>query len=111
MIEQEKKPRNRSEQMIMNNFITMKRIVQHKNGDLTLEKLLEVHQLISSNTLDDPGDEGKLRSNDEVYAVNHSNSEIVHTPPKESELQVLIKDLCTFFDTNNENFIHPIVKG
>ncbi len=111
MIEQDKKPKNKSEKMILNNFITMKYIVQHKSEDLTPENLLYIHKLITNNTLEDLEDEGKFRENNDVHVVNHSNSEIVHTPPLESELEKLINDLCIFFNTDTEEFIHPIIKG
>jgi Fic family protein len=111
MIQQDKKPRNKSEQMILNNYITMKHIVQQKNEDISPEKILEIHQLISGNTLDDAKDEGKFRDNDEVYVINHINSEIVHTPPLKNEITALIKDLCDFFNKDTEDFIHPIIKG
>jgi len=111
MIQQEKKPKNKSEQMIMNNFITMKYIVQHQNEDISLENILYIHKLISYNTLDDIADEGRFRDNDDVHVVNHSNSEIVHTPPSKDELNALLKDLCDFFNKDNETFIHPIIKG
>lgn len=111
MIQQEKKPKNKSEQMILNNFITMKQIVQQKSEDLTAENLLYIHKLITSNTLDDIEDEGKFRENDDVHVVNHANSEIVHTPPLQADLKNLIDDLCIFFNTDTEEFIHPIIKG
>lgn len=111
MIQQEKKPKNKSEQMILNNFITMKYIVQHKSEDLTVDNLLYIHKLITSDTLDDIEDEGKFRENDNVHVVNHISSEIVHTPPLKSDLKKLIDDLCLFFNTDSEEFIHPIIKG
>ncbi len=111
MIQQEKKPKSRSEQMIMNNFITMKHIVQHKKEDITLEKILYIHKLISNNTLDDTEEEGRFRDNDDVHVVDHLNNEIVHTPPSKEELEILIKDLCVFFNNDSETFIHPIIKG
>ncbi|MFK7114499.1 Fic family protein [Flavobacterium oreochromis] len=111
MIQQEKKPKNKSEQMIMNNFIIMKHIVQHKNEDITPEKILYIHKLITNKTLEDSKDEGKFRDNDEVHVVNHVNSEIVHTPPLQEELNKLISDLCVFFNKDGQDFIHPIVKG
>ncbi|AZI66603.1 Fic family protein [Kaistella daneshvariae] len=111
MIQQEKTPKNKSEQMILNNFITMKYIVQQKNEDLTPDHLLYIHKLITANTLDDREDEGEFRENDEVHVVNHVNSEIVYTPPLQSDLKKLIDDLCLFFNTEGEEFIHPIIKG
>lgn len=111
MIQQEKKPKNKSEQMILNNFNTMKYIVQHKNEGLTVENLLYIHKLITNNTLDNPDDEGKFRDTDDVHVVNHTNSEIVYTPPPQSELEKLINDLCVFFNSEGEEFVHPIIKG
>ena len=111
MIQKEQKPKNKSEQMIMNNFITMKHIVQHKNEDITPEKILYIHKLMSNKTLDEIEDEGRFRDNNEVHVVNHINSEIVHTPPTNDELEKLINDLCFFFNNDSKDFIHPIIKG
>jgi len=111
MIQKEQKPKNKSEQMIMNNFITMKHIVQHKNEAITPENILYIHKLISNRTLNDNEDEGRFRDNDEVYVVDHTTSEVVHTPPPKNELGELIKDLCAFCNNDSANFIHPIVKG
>lgn len=111
MIQQEKKPKTKSEQMIMNNYITMKYIVQHKNEDISPEKLLYIHELISKGTLDEAEDEGRFRDNDDVHVVNHVNSEVVHTPPLKDELNVLVKDLCDFFNNDKGTFVHPIIKG
>lgn len=111
MIQKEQKPKNKSEQMIMNNFITMKHIVQHKNEDITPEKILYIHKLMSNKTLDEIEDEGRFRDNNEVHVVNHINSEIVQTPPTNDELEKLINDLCFFFNNDSKDFIHPIIKG
>lgn len=111
MIQKEQKPKNKSEQMIMNNFITMKHIIQHKNEDITPEKILYIHKLMSNKTLDEIEDEGSFRDNNEVHVVNHINSEIVHTPPTNDELEKLINELCFFFNNDSKDFIHPIIKG
>lgn len=111
MIQKEQKPKNKSERMIMNNFITMKHISQYKNDEITLQNILNIHKLISNKTLQNNEDEGRLRDNDEVYVVNHLNSEVVHTPPLRTELEELINDLCLFCNNESETFIHPIIKG
>lgn len=111
MIQQQKRPRNKSEQMIMNNYMTMKHIVSNKHETITPQRILEIHKLISKDTLDDKTEEGKFRDNNEVFVINHSSSEIVHTPPDFTELARLMEDLCDFFNKDGEEFIHPIVKG
>jgi len=111
MIQKELKPKTKSEQMILNNYITMKHIVQHKNDDLTPENLLEIHQLISNKTLKSPEEEGHFRKNDDIFVANHSNGEVVHIPPQKKELKVLIKEICVFFNQDSKDFIHPIIKA
>lgn len=111
MIEREMKPTNKSERMILNNFITMKYIVQNKSKQITPESLLELHQLIVSDTLEHKEAEGKYRDSDDIYVVDHSTSEIVHTPPSHKELSILIKELCDFCNNETKDFIHPIIKG
>jgi Fic family protein len=111
MIQLEKKPKNKSELMIMNNFITMKYIVENKEKDLTPENILYIHKLISNKTLDSPVEEGAFRESDDVFVVDYSKSEIVHTPPLQKELKKLIEELCVFFNNDGTDFIHPIIKG
>jgi len=111
MIQQEKKPQNKSEIMIMNNFVTMKHIVQIKDQDLTVEKLLEIHRLISKGTLDAPNEEGCFRTNNEIFVANVMKGEVVHQPPSVNELPILIHDLIKFFNEDSNDFIHPIIKG
>ncbi|PLK44485.1 Fic family protein [Emticicia sp. TH156] len=111
MIQQEKKPRNKSDQMILNNYVTMKHIVQHKNEDISPGQILNIHRLIADKTLDNPDDVGRFRDNDEVYVIDHVNSEIVHSPPPTEEIEGLMNDLCHFFNHDTQDFIHPIIKG
>lgn len=111
MIQQEKKPRTKSEQMIMNNYVTMQHTIQRKNDDLTPEKLLEVHRLISYKTLDNPNEEGEFRQSDDVFVEDSLKGENVHQPPPREELERLINDLCVFFNTDTIDFIHPVIKG
>lgn len=111
MIQKEQKPRTTSEQMIMNNYVTMKHIIQQKNEDLSPDNLLEIHRLISHHTLEKSEEEGMLRKNDDIYVANAMNGEVVHIPPSKEELETLINDLCHFFNYDSDDFVHPIIKG
>ncbi|MDR0801743.1 Fic family protein [Fluviicola sp.] len=111
MIQQEQKPRTKSEQMIMNNFVTMRHITQYKHENLTPENLLRIHKLISSKTLENPGEEGRFRANDDIFVQDIIKGENIHQPPPHEELEQLIGDLCLFFNTDTNDFIHPIIKG
>jgi len=89
----------------------MRHIVQNKSENLTPENLLEVHRLIAHKTLDDPEDEGQFRDNNDVFVQDVIKGENVHQPPSNDELELLINDLCVFFNSDTDDFIHPIVKG
>lgn len=111
MIRQEKKPKNKSEQMIFNNYLAMKYISANKDKNISLELFLSLHNLLTKNTLDDNQYEGKLRETDDIYVVNYSTSEVVHTPPSFTEVPDLLNDLFVFFNEDDQNFIHPILKA
>ena len=111
MIQKGTKPKSKSEQMIMNNYNTMQHIVQHKHEALTPESLQYIHQLIAYKTLDLPEEEGAFRTHNDIYVVDFTNSEVVHTPPDAAEIPVLIAQLCAFFNTDSHTFIHPLIKA
>ncbi len=112
MLRKSMRPRTKSEQMIVNNYLTIKHIVEHKNQDLTEERLFEIHRLITHLTLEDAQDEGRYRDNDDVNVVDISDGEVVHTPPEYKEIPALMNALFQFFNENQpDQFIHPIIKG
>jgi Fic family protein len=105
-------PRNKSEQMIVNNYVSIKKILEWKNDDLTRDKLLELHRLVSNRTLDNELDEGRFRDDNEVKVIDAEDGEIVHYPPSFIELESLMNELIVFFNTDNKDvFMHPIIKG
>lgn len=105
-------PRNKSEQMIFNNYISIQKILEWKNKNLTEAKLLELHKLVTNKTLDNQEDEGMFRTDNEVKVVDALDGEVVHYPPDFSEIKQLITELCAFANTDKKDvFIHPIIKG
>ena len=105
-------PRSRSEQMIYNNYNSIRFIVEHKKEPLTSELLLKVHSLMTYKTLEDPRDEGRFRTDDEVVVENGITHEVVHTPPPHEDIPNFAEELCIFFNGDkSKSFIHPIVKA
>jgi Fic family protein len=112
MLRKNAKPSNKSELMIVNNYQTIKHIVEIKDSPLTRENFFEIHRLITNQTLDNSDDEGKFRDNDEINVVDSIDGEIVYTPPSFEDVPLLIDELILFFNTiDNSKFIHPIIKG
>lgn len=112
MLRKNIKPRTKSEQMILNNYMTIKRISEIQNEDITISRLLEIHKHITSQTLDNEADEGRFRESNDINVVDAIDGEIVHIPPDYKEIAKLMEEFCRFFNENGEKkFIHPIVKG
>jgi Fic family protein len=111
MLRKGKKPSTKSEQMILNNYKTIQYISENKNEEITIEKLIEIHKLVTENTLDEENI-GCFRSSNDVLVMNQITGEIVHTPPNYEELSGLMDIFCEFFNENpKDDFIHPIVKA
>lgn len=111
MLRKNKKPKTHSEQMILNNYKTIQYISEHKEEDISIERLYEIHQLVTENTLEEEH-VGIFRKSNDVNVVNQITGEIVHTPPNFEELNSLMNSFCYFFNNNpKEDFIHPIVKA
>ena len=105
-------PKDKSQQMIFNNYQTIQFIVNNKQKPLTKELLLTIHRLMTENTLENPADVGRFRQNDEVVVENGITHEIVHTPPSYQEIPTFINELCSFFNDEQPSiFIHPIIRG
>lgn len=112
MLRKQARPVNKSQQMILNNYNTIRYLVDNKNLTFSVEVLKEVHRSITSKTLDKPEDEGRFRADNSVYVVDNISGEIAHTPPDVLELDGLLGGLCDFANEDTSDpFIHPIVKG
>ena len=82
MLAEGRSPRNRGEQMIVNNFVTMRRIIDWKAEPLTPELVLQIHRHIAENALDKPEAVGRLRRADETVEVADDMTDTVfHIPP------------------------------
>ena len=61
MLRKRTAPKDKSQQMIVNNYQTIQFIVAHKNEPLTQEMLLHVHRLMTYKTLEHEEDAGRFR--------------------------------------------------
>lgn len=112
MLRRKMAPKDKSQQMIVNNYQTIRFIVDNKETPLTPELVFRIHYLMTEKTLENPDDAGRLRSNDDVVVADGITNEVVHTPPPYQELPEFIKDLCRYFnETNAKVFVHPIIRG
>lgn len=112
MIRSRRPPRDRSERMILNNFLTMQRIRELREQPLTPELVLDLHRLVCADTLDDPADAGRLRPPGKEVVVDDAYGTVFHVPPPAEELPGRLEELCRFANGETPKvFIHPVVRA
>ena len=110
MLRKQAKPKDKSQQMILNNYNTIRYLSAHKDQGLTPELLLDIHKKITENTLDNPEDEGRFRTDNNIHVMNVMTGEVAHEPPSYEQIEDSIIQLCIFIN-EDKTFIHPIIKA
>jgi Fic family protein len=110
MLQENRKPKNKDEKMIANNYATVKHIMDLKNETITPEKILEIHRMITNGTLEKPEYEGSFRENNDIAVYSHDGT-LLHKPVEYSEIPRLVEKLCDFASRKDGDFIHPVLKG
>ncbi len=113
MLRSGRKPKNQAEQMIVNNYNTIRHIRNIANGPLTPELLCLLQESMTKDTLDDPDVSGRFRNeNDQIQVVDQRDGTVLHIPPPARELADRLDLLCTFANEKQKaEFIHPVVRG
>jgi Fic family protein len=112
MIRTGRKPRDTSEQMILNNYATMQRIRELKSVPMSPELVFEVHRLVTEDTLEDKTAAGRFRKPTERMVVGDDFGQVFHEPPAAEELPTRLEAMCRFANGEEPNFfIHPAVRA
>ncbi|HLD22255.1 MAG TPA: Fic family protein, partial [Patescibacteria group bacterium] len=110
-----KKPRNKDEQMIVNNYQAMRLIESElKDKKLDEEFLFSLHKILTKNTLEDSEIARYRKDEDEIIVGDDgSKNEIYHIPPKEKFVKEEIKKFIAYANNEllDENFTHPVIKA
>lgn len=116
MLMEDRTPRNKSEQMILNNYLAITAIEsRYAASDLSLDLILSLHRQLTEGT-DTPGSEiGRLRRDTDRIVVQGqigSQEFVSHIPPREAFLKKEIKRLIAFAnDADGEKYLHPVIKA
>lgn len=112
MIRSGRKPRDTSEQMILNNYVTMQSIRSFKSFPLSPELVFRIHRMVTEGTLDDSTAAGRLRRADEKRVVGDDFGTIYHDPPPAEELPARMDAMCAFANAQTPDFfVHPAVRA
>ena len=114
MIEEARPPKTLDERMVLNNYEAMNFVREHRDEPLTPARILEIHRILTKDTLERPDMAGALRSpEDDVRVVDNVTGDTLHTPPHANELPKRLERLCEFANATSDNreFLHPIIRA
>ncbi|MDE2164582.1 MAG: Fic family protein [Alphaproteobacteria bacterium] len=111
LIFENRAPRTKDERMVLNNYQAMQFVKLHKDEPLTLPMLLELHRIVTDQTLDDPNDAGRIRASDDVQVVDETNYEVLWQPPPAADLADRLRKVLTFANEKPDasRWVHPLV--
>ena len=117
MLREKKDPRDRSERMILNNFLALEYVCDHLGEELTPEFICGVHRIVTDGTLDEAEDAGRLQRQGEerirIYG-SEGDDQLLHVPPPAEELPERLKRLCDFANGVGEyasQYVPPLVRA
>lgn len=110
-----RKPKDRSEQMILNNYRGLQFMREEIGKELTPEAVLALHRILTEGTLDNPDAAGRLQRADEVRVAvyDRDGGRRLHDPPAAEELPERLQRLCEFANEQEGAgvFIHPVIRA
>jgi Fic family protein len=115
LLRSRREPRDRSEQMIVNNYRAIQ-FIKEMGNPLTPDLVLELHRIVTAGTLGDPAAAGRLQQpGEERIAVFYRTDDRlpVHIPPPAEQLPKRLEDLCRFANEGDdgEPFVHPVIRA
>lgn len=113
MLRSGRKPRDKSEQMILNNYQAMVFVRENRREPLSENLILKLHAIVTENTMDDPDAAGRWRRADEIIIVSDNrDGTILYTPPHANLIPDRMKRLIEFANSNQDELsIHPIIQA
>jgi Fic family protein len=112
MIRSGRRPTDKSEQMILNNYNAMRFVQENVGSPLTADMLFTLHRIVTAETLDDPSRAGSLRTADDKIVIEDPYGNLLHVPPAAAELEERVRVMCAFAnDRPDKAFVHPVVRA
>ena len=118
MLNEGRKPRDKDEQMIVNNHAAMRRIEEEaKSQPMSLDLLFDLHRQVTTGTLVNPEHAGTLR---QTFDANGNRLKIMpwdeftvaYVAPDREFVEHELPKLIQFAnDEDNAGFIHPLFKA
>ena len=106
-----RRPRDKGERMVVNNFRAMQQIRLWQGDPITPERVCELHEIVTEGTLEH-GEPGQLRTSDDVTVKSRDDETVLHVPPPAAQLEARLELACAFARGEvSETFVHPVVRA
>ncbi len=108
-----RKPRDRSEQMIFNNYRAMQFVRENRSKPLSESLLLELHDKVTYNSMDIPDASGRWRkASEDIIVVAARDGTVLHRPPHADLIPDRMRKLIEFANSDQDgSFIHPVIRA
>ena len=101
----------RDKQEVLNYLDVLKNIkILIKNNFITEKDILNIHRMVTKNTLNNPADSGVYR-NRYVVVANRFTGEIFFKPPQNQEVPELVKDLLSWINSEESKELDPVIEA
>ncbi|HTR72643.1 MAG TPA: Fic family protein, partial [Solirubrobacteraceae bacterium] len=108
-------PEDRSELMILNNYLALQYMRDEMPSELTPGTVLELQRILTQGTLDNPDAAGRLQRPDEerIAVVDSTDGSVLYRPPPADQLPARMEALCEFANEADgpDRFIHPVLRA
>ncbi|HSU14513.1 Fic family protein [Longimicrobium sp.] len=113
MIRSGRRPIDRSERMILNNFAAMRFVQENRANPLTPALVFELHRIVTDGTLDDGKSAGEFRTDEDDIVVSDPYGNTLHVPPPAGELPDRMAAMCEFANSKGTDgaFMYPVVRA
>ena len=115
MLRTGRRPRNRDERMILNNYRALQAVREMKDRPLTAAAVLALHAAVTRDTLDDPDAAGRLQrpADARVEVVDARGGQVLHAPPPAESLPGRMDAMVRFAEEglDDGSFLHPVVQA
>ena len=101
----------RDKQEVLNYLDVLKNFkILIKNSSITEKDILNIHHMVTKNTLNNLADSGVYR-NRYVVVANRFTGEIFFRPPQNQEVPGLVKDLLGWINSEESKELDPIIEA
>lgn len=103
--------RRKDRQEVLNYLAALEKIPEFsKRERIRAGDILEMHAIITRDTLENPADEGAFR-NRQVVVANRAKGEIVFTPPSTAEVPGLVNEFLDWMASPSHGEIEPVIEA